>query len=294
MRTHAIFQLLAAFSLSIACSASALQQETRVYERAIGGEQHLKIDIDGAYSTLRLKSGSSEKLYLLKVQDGEESGGSARISYTIRDGNGILKVQLDSDEDDEGDGLESLRHVFGGHASRVYVLELTDKIPMDFSMELDAGEADLDLTGLRLASMKLETGASELKIRVQRKNPITLHSASISAGVGSIRAQSLGNLNFERMSVDCGVGSSRLDLTGDLRSESRLSADLGMGSLVIYLPAGLGVRLVSDDSFLSATQYQRFVRIDDDRYETQAFESATKKMNIRIDSGIGSVAIKWK
>jgi hypothetical protein len=258
------------------------------------GEQALRVFVEGHYGTVRIKRATNEKLYLIKEKASENSTVKTKVTYQVNAGRGYLKIELNGHEDQEHDFFQSIGALFHGRPSGDYTLELTDRIPIDLTVELGAGDAKLDLTGLKVEKLKIETGASNVKVSVRERNLVHMKDVSISTGVGNISSEGLGYLNFDRLDFDGGLGSCLLDLTGDIRDHASVSAEMGMGSLVIVLPKEVGVRMKSDESFLSSTEYHRFKHLDDETYETPDYLKAARKMTMKINSGIGSVSIKWQ
>ena len=65
-------------------------------------------------------------------------------------------------------------------------------------LDLGAVEADLDLTGLRLSRLRVESGASDGKLRFDSLNAVRMSALEISLGAASFRADRLANANAQR------------------------------------------------------------------------------------------------
>jgi predicted membrane protein len=110
-------------------------------------------------------------------------------------------------------------------------------------------------------------------------------------GAAQFTARHLGNLNAERIQFDAGVGSVSLWLNGRWQRDAQLSIDMGLGSLNLFVPEGLGIRL-RKDSFLTALDSEGLVKRGD-VYESLDFEDADRKVTIDLDAAFGSVAVVW-
>lgn len=170
-------------------------------------------------------------------------------------------------------------------------LELARGIPLDLDLEFGAVKADIDLGGLSLTGLSLSTGASESTIDVSEPNPLELGTARIEVGAAQFTAMHLGNLNAERIEVDAGVGAITLGLDGRWRRDTRLSIDMGLGSLELRVPEGLGIQL-KKDSFLTALDSEGLVKRGD-VYESLDFEDAERRVIIDLDAAFGSVSVVW-
>jgi hypothetical protein len=269
-------------------------QNAKTRHAVYSGEQALRVSVEGGYGTVHIRRTTGDKVYVFTEKGDADAPLNASVKYKTASGKGYLKIELNTREDEDEDFIESLACLVKGHASGNYYLDLTDRIPIDLAFELGAGEARLDLTGLKITGMNLETGASDMHVITREQNTVPMRTATISAGVGNVKAEGLGFLNFEHLTFEGGLGSCHLDLSGEMRNDASVSAEIGMGSLIIVLPKDLGVRMKSNDSFLSRTNYHRFIRMNDDTYETPAYLGATRRISMNINSGIGSVSVKWK
>jgi hypothetical protein len=190
-------------------------------------------------------------------------------------------------------GIESVRrgrfrnHREGGALE----LELARGIPMWLDLEFGAVRADLDLGGLELTGLKLSTGASESTVDVSEPNRRQIGTARFEVGAAQFTARHLGNLNAERIEVDAGVGSLTLWLDGNWQRDARLSIDMGLGSLELRVPDGLGLQL-RKDSFLTSLDSEGLVKRGD-AYQSLDWERAERKVSIDLDAAFGSVKVVW-
>jgi N-terminal domain of toast_rack, DUF2154 len=170
-------------------------------------------------------------------------------------------------------------------------LELSTEVPMDLDLEFGAVKANIDLGGLRLTRLELSTGASETRLRVSEPNTERLRMASFEVGAAAFTARELGNLNAERITLKAGVGDIRLDFTGEWREDGRVSIEMGLGSLELRLPRGLGVKLIKD-TFLVSLDSQGLVKRGDAYYSLD-YDDADVRLTIDIDAAFGGIDVVW-
>jgi hypothetical protein len=170
-------------------------------------------------------------------------------------------------------------------------LRLARGVPMDLDLKFGAVKADLDLGGLALTSLDLSTGASESTVDVSEPNTQQMARARFEVGAAEFTARRLGNLDAERIEVDAGVGSLTLWLDGDWHRDAHLLIDMGLGSLELRVPDGLGIQL-KKDSFLTALDSEGLVK-HGDTYESLDFDGASRKVTIDLDAAFGSVKVVW-
>jgi hypothetical protein len=226
--------------------------------------------------------------------------------FTVRsvDDGLMYRMNLEYDEDKfepiadfSGDrlhlGVESLRRniSINGRHSGSLELELARGVPMDLELKFGAVQADIDLGGLALTDLELSTGASESLIDVSEPNPVPMEKASFEVGAAEFTVKNLGNLNAEEIEVRAGVGSIILDFDGRWERDAQVAVKIGLGSLELRVPEGLGVRL-RKDSFLTALDSEGLVKRGD-VYESPNFDDADYRIEIELDAAFGSVAVVW-
>jgi hypothetical protein len=179
----------------------------------------------------------------------------------------------------------------GRSRSGAMELELARGVPLDLDLNFGAVRADIDLGGLSLTGLSLSTGASESTIDVSEPNPLEMETAHVEAGATQFSMMGLGNLNADRIEIDAGVGEITLGLDGRWRRDSRLVIDVGVGSLELRVPEGLGIQL-RKNSFLTALDSEGLVKRGD-VYESPDFQDADRRVIIDLDAAFGRVSVVW-
>ncbi len=170
-------------------------------------------------------------------------------------------------------------------------LGLTHEIPVDLTLELGAVKAEIDLGGLRLTGLDIETGASQTRLEVSEPNEEAMTEASFEVGAAEFTARRLGNLNAARIEVDAGVGDIELDFTGEWQRDARVTVDMGLGALTLLFPRGLGVRL-SQDTFLTSLDSEGLVKRGDAYYSLD-YDEAEYQVTVDVDAAFGSIRVVW-
>lgn len=175
----------------------------------------------------------------------------------------------------------------GGHAT----IALTREVPLDLQLQFGAGEADIDLGGMALRRVSISTGASDTKVRFSARNPIVADQIRIEAGAASLEVSGLANTRAERFSFQGGVGSTMLDFSGEWTRSATASVQMGIGSVVLRVPRGVGVK-VSRSSFLTSFDSEGLVKRGNNFYSTD-WETATYQLDLSVNAAFGSIAIEW-
>jgi hypothetical protein len=116
-----------------------------------------------------------------------------------------------------------------------------------------------------------------------------MRSAELQVGAADFTAINLGNLNADRLEFSAGVGEVVLDFGGSWSRDLEVDVAMGLGSLELHIPEGIGVRL-NKDSFLTSLDAPAMVK-DGDRYYSENWEDAERRMTIDIDAAFGTIRI---
>lgn len=267
----------AAAFLTIPWAAEAQSWRTVTMSRQLEDYDDLRVSVEYGAGLFSVRSVDEGLLYRMHLEYDEErfepvadfSGDHLELGVETR------RRGLDIDTDKAGE----LR------------LELARGVPMDLDLEFGAVKADLDLGGLALTDLELSTGASESEVDVSEPNPTRIGTARFEVGAAEFTAHRLGNLNAERIEVDAGVGSIVLGLDGRWQRDAELSIDIGLGSLELRVPEGLGIQL-RKDSFLTSLDSEGLVKRGD-VYESLDFDDAERRVVIDLDAAFGSVKVVW-
>lgn len=193
---------------------------------------------------------------------------------------GRLKVGV------EGGNLKG-RNLKSGHLE----LGLSRDVPLELDLQFGATEATLELGGLRIRNAEISTGASKTMVKFSTPNPEICERLDLEVGAAQFEAAGIGNLNAERLEVQGGVGEVTLDFSGEWRTNMRADIGMGLGSLILRVPRGLGVS-VRKDGILAGFDSQGLTKRGD-VYYSENWDKATRRLTINIDASLGSIRMAW-
>lgn len=197
--------------------------------------------------------------------------------------NGTLEVGV------EGTG-RSIR-LKNNHAGELD-LRLSPDVPLDLDLDFGAVEADIELGGLRIRSLDIETGASETDLRFSTPNPLECEQLEVSMGAAALSLEGLANANCGVIRMDGGVGDMTLDFTGEWRRSLEAEVNMALGSLTLVVPADVGVR-VDKETFLTGFDGSGFDKRDGVLYSTN-WETARHRLTVELSGAFGSVNVRWR
>ncbi len=246
--------------------------------RQLSGERELRVEIRYAAGNMIVRSTDGGSLYRLHLEYDE-----AHFEPIVEYEGGLLRMSLEGVRK----GLSFPRRTRGGEIR----VDLAAGIPMTLEMEMGAVDAELDLGGLALSDLELQTGASRTRLDVSAPNTHLMRRALLVVGAAEFTARRLGNLNADLIEVSAGVGDVTLDLTGEWRRDGRVSVDIGLGGLELVFPEGVGVRL-RRDTFLAALDAEGLVKRGDAYYSVD-WDSAPYRISVDVEAAFGRLAVRW-
>jgi hypothetical protein len=249
-------------------SARQASGETKLAVQVQYGAGHLRVSPAGGGLLYRLDLRYDERQFR-PVADYDREAGRLKLGVEGRDGHG---GSMNTDD---------------AHAT----VELSPAVPMDLSLQFGAGEADVDLGGMSLRDVSVETGASRTTIAFGRPNRIAAGRVRVQAGAAELRVSGLGNARAERFEFEGGVGQTTLDFGGDWKQNATASVRMGVGAVRLRLPRSLGVK-VTKDAFLTSFDPTGMVKRGDAWYSNN-YDSSPYRLDLSINAAVGSIDIDW-
>jgi hypothetical protein len=263
--------------LVLAAVTPALAQDWRTVTslRQFQGEQLLEVNVEYGAGNLSISPASGNALYKATLRYDARS-----FKPVTQYANGRLRVGV------EGGSLKG-RHVKSGRLD----LTLGNQVPLDLDLKFGAVQANVELGGLRIRQLHVATGASETHLNVGARNPVRCTSIELEVGAAEFTATGLGNLNCENVKMAGGVGDVTLDFNGAWRVDAAVDIDMGLGSLTLRVPRGLGVS-VQKTGVLASFDSQELVKRGN-TYYSENWDNAGNRVTFNIDAALGSIRMVW-
>lgn len=168
-------------------------------------------------------------------------------------------------------------------------LSLSRDVPVDLHLQLGATKATLDLGGLRLSNLRLESGASETLLDFSTPNAERMRSLEVSVGAASFEARNLANANASNIRVVGGVGSVALDFGGQWSQDVAVDVEVSLGKLTLHVPRDVGVRVEVQKIFASFDYVGLIKR--DGAYFSDNWERAPHRLRVRAGTRFGGIEL---
>ena len=280
-RRAPVTALLVALGIGAAAAGPAHAQSWRTSSSARQhlGERALEVSLEYGAGELHVEPARGNLLYRFEMRYDEER---FRPLSEYDRASGRLRLGM---RGLEGKSSGNVRE--GGRAS----LALNPEVATRLGLEFGAGEARLELGGLSLREVDISTGASETRVAFSAPNRIAAEAVRIAAGAASLEVSGLGNARAARYEFEGGVGETTLDFGGRWDRSAAARVQMGMGSVTLRFPRGLGVRIVKD-SFLTSFDAPEMVRRGNAWY-SRDWDRAAHKLTVDIDAAIGAIEVEW-
>ena len=168
-------------------------------------------------------------------------------------------------------------------------LALARTVPMDLSLELGATESTLDLSGIRLRTVSIKSGASATKVRFDAVTASPVERIDVDAGAAAFQAIGLANSGVARMVVNGGLGLIELDFNGVFRRDVELDLTVAVGGAEITVPTDLGVRIFGEKTF-GTFDFEGLTQVGN-TWETPGFADAKHKLVVRAKTAVGALKL---
>lgn len=267
-------------AMAVAIPAESQEWRTITSARQLQDRSPLDVQIRYGAGELRVEPAEATMLYSMEMRY-DERHFSPVTAYDARQ----RTLRLGTEGRDQRQRRMNVRE--GGRAT----ISLSREVPIDLDLQFGAGEADIDLGGMALRRVALSTGASETRVRFSERNPIAADQIRIEAGAASVEISGIANTGAERINFQGGVGSTTLDFSGEWTRSATASVQLGIGSVVLRIPRGVGVR-VSRSSFLTSFDAEGLTRQGNSFFSSD-WETATHRLDLNVNAAFGSVRIEW-
>lgn len=261
-------------------------------------EKEVRCRMESSFGSVTIRKGDKDRIVSVTYKKKDRSD-EARLDldYSLNKGVGDLRLDMhpkntSGNSDEEGEGVHINADV--NFSTDTWYVEFAPGVPLSLEAELGAGKSDFDLSGLIINDLSISTGASSSRLDFDERNSGEIRTLKIESGVSKFVANNLNNANFRKMEFDGGVGSYYLDFGGELKRDVKVDVNVGLGSMTIAVPRTIGLRIRYEDSWLSnlSLDDEEFVRKKKGVYESQNYNTAEGKMDVSIESGLGTVKIK--
>lgn len=209
-----------------------------------------------------------------------------------------INVKLD-DKQSKSLGSTISRKMFSNQYVDNYTwkVHLADIKPMELDLNYAVGDTYIDLSGLPIEKLKMNTGSANLKINYEpnRGNLILMDTFSIKVDMGTFTAKNLHLSKSGNVIADVGFGSVYMDFKEARSIATAVVATVGAGKLEVVLPSDdIPVKININDSPLCRIKIPAgFKKSTNNEFTNQAFENYNVNyLTFNVDVAVGNIVFK--
>ena len=172
---------------------------------------------------------------------------------------------------------------------------LTTRLPIDLSIDVGGGSASLDLAGVNLTDLQVNSGSGSIDLVY----PVGSFPVDLGAGSGSITIETVDGVELN-LDAEVGSGRIRLELSDGVFGEAELAS--GSGGITVYLPEGMSVQVSGTTGSGSVSVPSDFIQVsgserisgDSGTWQSPGFSEADDQLVIEFSIGSGSFRVVYQ
>lgn len=189
--------------------------------------------------------------------------------------------------------IASISSLSGGEQAYEALYMPDPSVAMDLFLDLGSGGANLDLSGLKLHSVSINSAFSDINIAYQEPNQVKMQEMDIHAAKANLQVHNLENARAELVTIQNDMGETFLSL-GDTRlAKTTVYLQSGVGACTLMIGKAQPTQLVLKSGMFSTVNVgEDFTETHKGVYVNKAFQADPKngtKIICTIDFGSISV-----
>ncbi len=190
-------------------------------------------------------------------------------------------------------------HVWGAHTDidehAVWKFELSESKPFNLDLVYAVGNANLDLSGLAVERLKINSGSANIRISYPSgPNKLEMDTFHVKVDLGSLIIDDINSARAKFFIAEVGFGKLNLDFSQIPATSYEVHGIVGAGTMDVIMPdESVPVKLHINDSWLSTVVIPREYReIDDNVFVNSAFlRNNSMPVIFNLDAAMGNIVI---
>lgn len=280
MNTAARFAAAIAFAVALPAAANAQTWRTLDVSRQLRDTTELHVHVQYAAGRFTLRAAEQPVLYAMHLRYDEDrtsplhafDAAAGTLDIGIKD---VSTTWTEQRSDRDAKGQMSLT--------------LAPTVPIDLAMTMGATAADIDLGGLTLRGLHVESGATDETLDFSVPNRARMGAVSMDVGAASFTARNLANANASSVHVKGGVGALDLGFGGTWTGDLDASVQVTLGKITLRIPRDVGVQL-DLQRFLTSFDNDGLIKRDGS-YFSPNWDTAKYHLRLHVQTTLGGVVI---
>ena len=292
-----IVALLVAYIISYATDSYA-QEKQHYHIAPVDAQKKVNLNVNAASVNCRINS--TYNTHIVSVYGYPESPGFHPVSHTEILEN-TQQVTLDFEDGTSQDLSTNIStRMFGSFSEnnndtkKPWYIYLSKSVPYDLSLNYGIGSSTVDLSGLAVENLKVNTGSASIRIgyAANKPNEVVMDTFYTSIDLGVLQLDHLNLSRAKEVIADVGFGKLLMHFSDNLAEQSRIKASVGAGTLqVTFDDIENPVIIVVPDSPLCRIKMpQSFRKIRPNTFVNEFYqEGAGNLLSFDIDVSVGNV-----
>lgn len=172
---------------------------------------------------------------------------------------------------------------------------ISESKPIFLNLNYGIGEADVDLSGLSIKKLKINTGSADVNVSYLsgKMNKIEMDTFMVAVDMGTLNVGKVNLSRAKNIIADVGFGSLTLDLSDKSTTRSTIYASVGAGNLVVTIPkTNTPMVIYINNSPLCHIQLsENFKEIKPNVYANENYkENASNLLSFDLDVALGKIS----
>jgi hypothetical protein len=208
-------------------------------------------------------------------------------------------------EEEQSEGLSYTisTKVFGPEKQpqqeKFWKMYLSDAKPYLLDLNYGVGNANIDLSGLAVQNLKVNTGSADVNIGYHSglENLIEMDTFFVRVDLGSVSAKNLSLARTKYVMANVGFGNLMLDLSTTPVVSNHIVGSVGAGNLIILLPSeDTPVFVKIKDSWLCSVKMTNGLnKVSENTFSNAAYTKDPKNaLTFDLDVSMGNIIFKEK
>lgn len=182
---------------------------------------------------------------------------------------------------------------------KFWKMYLNDTKPYLLEMNYGIGNANIDLSGLSVKNLKINTGSADVNVGYSTglENMVDMDTFYVKVDLGSVHARNLGLANSKVVIAEVGFGNVMLDLSANPTVANAIKGSVGAGNLIIMLPSEeIPVLVKIKDSWLCSVRIPPYLKkVGNNTFSNAAYSKSTQNaLTFDLDVSMGNIIFKEK
>ncbi len=193
--------------------------------------------------------------------------------------------------------------MFGGDKpaqEKFWKMYLTDAKPYALELSYGVGNANVDLSGLAVKTLRINIGSADVNIGYHTglENLVEMDTFSVKVDMGSVNAKNLSLAKPKYVVANVGFGNVMLDLSTAPIVANHVKGSVGAGNLVVLLPADQSVPVlvkIKDSWLCSVRMPDALKKTSENTFANAAYTKDSKNaLTFDLDVSLGNIIFKEK